>query len=88
MAIIPLLLENNEASCVARGTRDFEYDPAFVDVISRVPIEQPYKGCLPMLQSFEQIHIRCAINPSGPCEGCVHFETEVTPEFLKWWLNN
>ncbi|BAZ43593.1 hypothetical protein NIES4102_05940 [Chondrocystis sp. NIES-4102] len=40
----------------------------------RIPVTKYFIGDTTCVNNANSPYIRCAINPSGPCEGCVHYQ--------------
>ncbi|MGL5939648.1 MAG: DUF6464 family protein [Waterburya sp.] len=40
----------------------------------RRPVTKYFIGDTTCINNANSPYLRCAVNPSGPCEGCVHYE--------------
>ena len=60
-----------------RMYRDFNtYDDSYTARDRRRPVTKYFIGDTTCVNNAHSPYIRCAINPDGPCDECIHYEKE------------
>ena len=63
---------HNHQDRLYRGS--YAYDRSRLPREGRRPVTKYFIGDTTCINNARSPYIRCAINPEGPCDGCIHYE--------------